>query len=135
MIELGSRPYLLFDGDCGICSFSADLARRIDKKTRFEIVPYQTVPEDELNRLGVDYGRCNRRIQLISAAGRVYSGAIALNYFLSKRFPWVLLVALIYAVPVLLFFEVLIYALVAKHRHTISRWFGLKACLVKPTSE
>ncbi len=134
MIKLGSRSYLLFDGDCGVCASSAEFARRIDKGGRFEIIPYQTVPENELKRFGIDYVQCNRRIQAISPSGRVYSGAFALNNFLSKRFPWVLLVGLIYAIPVLLLFEIIIYALVAKHRHRISRWLGLKACLIRSAS-
>jgi len=131
LIETGKYDYMLFDGDCGVCSYSAEVARRMDKTGRFQIEPYQAVPEEELKQFGIDYSDCARREYVISRKGRVYGGAFGINYFLFYRFPWSLLVVLIYAVPLLLLLELIGYRLVAINRHRISRWFGMKACLVK----
>lgn len=131
MIDLGKRNYLLFDGDCGICSYSAEWAKKQDRSGEFIIEPYQRFPEHELIRLGLTYEDCAREVQVVSGRGRVYGGAIAVNYFLLKRFPWMLLVILIYAIPALLLLEVIGYRLVARNRHRVSRWLGLKACLLK----
>ena len=132
MIETGKYEYMLFDGDCGVCTYSAEVARRMDKKGRFRIEPYQAVPEEELKRqFGIDYSDCDKRAYVISRKGRTYGGAFGINYFLLQRFPWSLLVVLVYAVPVLLLLELIGYRLVVKNRHRISRWFGFKACLVK----
>ena len=131
MIDLAQHAYLLFDGDCGICTYSTDLAKKIDTQKRFCIEPYQKFSEEELRRYGLSYERCASKVQIISRQGCVYSGAFAVNYFFFGYFPWSLLVILVYAIPILLLFEVLSYALVAKYRHRISQWFGLKACLIK----
>ncbi len=131
MIAIGKHDYMLFDGDCGICTYFAELARRVDKQGRFLVEPYQNFPEDELKQFGITYEKCAKKIQVISRRGRVYTGAFGVNYFFFQNFPWSIFVVLVYALPVLLLLEMIGYAVVAKNRHRISRWFGLKACLVK----
>jgi predicted DCC family thiol-disulfide oxidoreductase YuxK len=132
-IEEG-RDYLLFDGDCGVCSWSAEVAKRMDRGRRFVIEPYQNFGESELMRFGVNYEKCTRALQVITRKGRVYAGALGVNYFLWRRFPWALIVFLIYAIPVLLLLEVIGYRIVAENRHRISRWFGMQACLIKQSN-
>ncbi len=125
-IEAG-RDYLLFDGDCGVCSWLAEAAKRMDRGRGFTIEPYQVFDENELRRFGIDYEKCSRALQVVTRKGRVYAGAFGVNYFLWRRFPWSLAVFLIYAIPVLLLFEVIGYRIVADNRHRISRWFGLES--------
>lgn len=129
-VEAG-RDYVLFDGDCGVCSWSAEVARRMDRDHLFIIEPYQMFDESELMRFGINYEKCSRAVQFITRKSRVYAGAFGVNYFLWRRSPWWLAVVLIYAIPVLLLFEVIGYRIVADNRHRISRWFGMRACLVK----
>ncbi len=125
------RDHLLFDGDCGVCTYSAEVARRLDRGDRFVVEPYQMFGEDELMKFGITYEQCERALQVITRRGRVHAGAFGVNYFLWQRFPWSLLVTLIYAIPVLLLLEVIGYRLVANNRHRISQWFGMRACLLK----
>jgi len=123
-----SRDYLLFDGDCGVCSWSAEVAKRMDGGRRFTIEPYQAFDESELMRFGIDYEKCSRALQVITRKGHVYAGAFGVNYFLWRRFPWSpwsLAVFLVYAIPMLLLLEVIGYRIVAENRHRISQWFGL----------
>lgn len=131
MIELGRQDYLLFDGDCGICSYSAEVCQRMDRRQQFVIVPYQSVAEDELRRFGLSYAPCARAVQAITRRGHAYAGAFAVNYFLWRQFPWSLLVVLIYALPPLLLVELIGYRLIANHRQRLSQWLGMKACLLK----
>jgi predicted DCC family thiol-disulfide oxidoreductase YuxK len=135
LIEIGQYNYLLFDGDCGICTYSSELAKKIDARKLFRVVPYQQFPEKQLQRYRLSHEQCASKVQVISRRGRVYSGAFGINYFLFSYFPWSLLVILIYAMPVLLLLELVGYALVAKYRHRLSRWLGLKACLTKQRSD
>jgi predicted DCC family thiol-disulfide oxidoreductase YuxK len=130
MIEVGQKAYLLFDGDCGICTYFSEVARRMDRQKRFVVEAYQNYPETELLRFGLSYEQCAGEIEVITPHGRIYAGAFGLNYFLFYSFPWTLLVILIYAIPILLLLEVMAYAWVARNRHRLSRWFGLKACLL-----
>lgn len=131
MIEVGRHDYLLFDGDCGICSYSAEVCRRMDRRQQFAIAPYQTLAEDELRRFGLSYAQCARAVQMITRRRRVYAGAFAVNYFLWRQFPWSLLVLLIYILPPLLVLELIGYRLVANNRGRLSQWLGMKACLLK----
>ncbi len=124
------RPHLLFDGDCGICTWSAERMRRMDRTARFVIEPFQRYPEAELAKFGITYARCSKAVQLLTPRGRVWQGAFAVNAFLWGRAPWSLLVALIYAFPPFLLLEIAGYRLIANHRHRLSRWFGMKACMV-----
>lgn len=130
MIQPG-QDYLLFDGDCGICSYASDIARQMDKGHRFVIKPYQALAETELQRFGINYAACDAKVQVITRRGRTFAGAFAVNYFLWQRPGWRLLVGLIYLLPVLLVAEVVGYAWVAENRQRLSRWFGLKACLLR----
>jgi predicted DCC family thiol-disulfide oxidoreductase YuxK len=130
-IEAG-RDYLLFDGDCGVCTWSSEIARRMDRDGQFVIEPYQMFGEEELAKFGITYEQCSRAIQVITRKGRVHQGAFGVNYFLWQQgFPWSLGVMLIYAIPVMLLLEVIGYRLVASNRHRISQWFGMKACLLR----
>lgn len=126
-----NRDYLLFDGDCGICTWSSELAKRMDTKSQFTIEPYQMFAESELLKFGLGYEQCSRKLQVLTRRGKVYAGAIGVNYFLWQRPVFRLLVILIYALPLLLLFELIGYRLVAENRHRISGWFGLKACALK----
>lgn len=130
LIEAG-KDHLLFDGDCGVCTWFAEWVKQMDRGEQFVVEPYQMFAEPELMRFGIDYEDCGRALQVITRRGRVYRGAFGVNYFLWRQFPWSLLVALIYAVPILLVLELIGYRLVANHRHRISQWFGLKACFLK----
>ena len=129
-IEVG-RDHLLFDGDCGICTWSAEIVKRMDRGNQFVVEPYQMFSEEELVKFGITYEQCTKALQVITRRGRVYRGAFGVNYFLWQRFPWSLLVVLICAIPVLLLLEIIGYRLIAINRHRISQWFGMKACLLK----
>ena len=131
MIEPGNQAYLLFDGDCGICSWSAEQVQKMDRRKLFVVQPYQSIPESELQKFGITYEQCDEKLHVISRHSNVYRGAFGVNYFFWQYWPWKLLVIFIYAIPVLLVAEFMVYAWVARHRHRLSQWLGLKACLLK----
>lgn len=127
-MTIGAADYLLFDGACGVCAAFARWARDRDRRGRFVLLPYQDVPAEALAPLGLTPEQCAERLYVITRSGRVRGGVFGLNAFFSHLSPWRLLVFLIYALPPLLLLEMAIYALVAKHRHRLSRWLGLSAC-------
>ena len=129
MVNKDPKALILFDGDCGICTSFATFAAKIDLKKQFEIIPYQTYPEEKLKSWGMNYKRCSEKMQVVTPQRRTYSGAFGMNYFFYQYPPWTLLVLLFYVIPVFLLGEIIVYALVAKNRQRLSRWFGLKACL------
>jgi predicted DCC family thiol-disulfide oxidoreductase YuxK len=134
MIELGKYDYMLFDGDCGICTSFSEMAKRVDTQKRFVVEPYQKFSEEELRPFGTTHRKCAKKIHVIARSGHVYTGAFALNYFFIHYFPWSIPVVLVYTIPILLLIEIIGYAVVAKNRYHLSRWFGLKACVLNRSS-
>ena len=124
---------MLFDGDCGICTKLAQKAARIDRRRLFRIHPYYEFTEEELAIYGITYDDCTRSIQLIRPNGKVSRRAFAVNRFLIHYWPWKVLVALMYVIPIFLVFETLGYVLVARNRIRISGWFGLDECKIRFT--
>lgn len=130
MTTLGTYDLLLFDGDCGVCSKSAEIARRIARRSGYQVEPYQRYSEEELAPLGLDYARCSKRVKAITRHGRVLSGAFAVNHFCWRHPAWAIIPIVIYLLPPLLLAELILYDIVAYNRQRISRWLGLTACAI-----
>lgn len=131
-MSLEVRRYLIYDGDCGICSASARWARNWDRAERYRIIPWQGVDPAKLQRLGVDPAACALAVQLVTESGEVLEGARAVNHFLSLRPVGRILVLPAARIPALLRLESSLYRLIARNRHRLSRWFGLDACQSVP---
>lgn len=125
------KDLLLFDGDCGICTWCAEWVKVRDGGRRFEVKPYYEVPEAELEPYAVTWDDCTRAVHLITAEGRVWRGAFAVNATLWRMRGWRWLVPPLYILFPLLLVEAGVYALVAKNRHRISAAFGMNACRVR----
>jgi predicted DCC family thiol-disulfide oxidoreductase YuxK len=141
---------LLFDGDCGICTWLVEAGRRIDRRGRFVFGPYQDLDAPLLACYGLTATECGKRLYVVepwpaprapaqasstSARPRTFDrgpqargGVVGLNLFLWRSFPWSLAVVVLYAIPVLLLAELLVYRWVARNRAGISRRLHLRAC-------
>jgi predicted DCC family thiol-disulfide oxidoreductase YuxK len=117
---------LVYDGDCGFCTRSAEIARRI-------------LPEDcavaawqltDLAALGVSPGRAQREVLWVSRSGVVSGGAAAIGRALmTAGFPWALLGVLL-VVPPLSWAAQVVYRVVAANRYRLPG--GTPACAVPP---
>jgi predicted DCC family thiol-disulfide oxidoreductase YuxK len=67
-----TRPVLVFDGRCGMCTSSVRLAGRIDGG--HDAVPWQTA---DLPALGLSEQRAREAVQWVDPDGRVSAGARA----------------------------------------------------------
>ncbi|MEV7078403.1 DCC1-like thiol-disulfide oxidoreductase family protein [Streptomyces sp. NPDC093516] len=67
------RPVLIFDGDCGFCTTSVGVVRRVVRPW-CEIVPWQRA---DLASLGVTEERARHEALWVTPTGRVYGGAQA----------------------------------------------------------
>lgn len=126
------QSLLLFDGECGICTAFAQFAQTVDRREDFLIIPFQNFSEEQLGAHGTSLAKCAQRMHVISAQGKVHTGAFAVNYFFWRYLPWRVFVFMIYLVPVVLLFEIIMYEVVARQRRRISQWLGLTACALTP---
>lgn len=121
----------MFDGDCGVCTWAARMARRIDRKKKaFHIRPYQHYTEDELEPYALTRKQLGERLHLVTPTGKVRTGAFAVNAFLVAHFPWSVAVVLVCLAFPLLLLEMAAYSMISRHRHRVSQWLGLAECAV-----
>ncbi len=131
MNRLHGRDTMLFDGDCGICTKTAQWGEALDKNNDLQIKAYFEFTEEELAEYGLDYEKCAEYLQVVASDGAVYSGAAAINYCAMRLFPTSIPAALLQFMPFILPFEALVYHLVAVNRTQISIKLGLNACKVE----
>ena len=135
MSRLIGQDTMLFDGDCGICTKSAQLAEKLDTDNLLQVIPYFDFSESELAAYGLTYADCTEYLRVVTKDGRVYSAANAVNYCGLKLWPLSPLFALLHLFPFILPFEAIVYDLVARNRTKISGMLGLNACTVRRPDE
>jgi predicted DCC family thiol-disulfide oxidoreductase YuxK len=123
-----ASPKLIYDGACGICRALSERTRWFDPECRWEVLPYQSIEEADLRKMGLTVADCARAVQVVNEEGRRFAGPWAINYLLWQRWPGRWLVALFFVLPPLLLLEWIGYRLVARYRSHFSRWFGLTSC-------
>lgn len=79
-----SREVLVFDGDCGFCTWSA---ARIERWAAgaLDVVPWQRA---DLTALGLTEARCSISVQFVDADGVASGGAAVARALLRCREPW-----------------------------------------------
>lgn len=80
-----AQPVLVFDGDCGFCTWSVYQIRRF-VRPHAEIVPWQLT---DLDALGVTPDECMQAVQFVTSAGLHSSGSRAVaELFRHSPIPW-----------------------------------------------
>lgn len=126
---------MLFDGDCGICTWSSERARRIARKSGYRVEPYFAFSEEELAQVGLNYESCTVELKVITGKGHVLGGAFAVNHFLWKHPPFSIIPLIVTVIFPLLLLEIVLYKVVARNRHHISRRLGMTACAIRSHGE
>jgi predicted DCC family thiol-disulfide oxidoreductase YuxK len=78
-------PWIIYDGDCAFCTFSANwLARRLHRRRgpNARLVPWQFI---DLAALGTTAERTQREALWVSPEGTIYGGAAAFAQWLKFR--------------------------------------------------
>ncbi|MFJ3440786.1 thiol-disulfide oxidoreductase DCC family protein [Streptomyces sp. NPDC086081] len=118
------RPVLIFDGDCGFCTTSVGVVRRV-VRPRCEIVPWQRA---DLASLGVTEERARHEALWVTPTGRVYGGAQAVaKILLSAGGVWAVAGAIL-TLPLVRRAAHGVYRLVAVNRGRLPG--GTAACAV-----
>lgn len=120
-----AQHWVIWDGDCGLCSHFAQRVRDRDPQRQFQIVQYQSCPSPPMNP--AMYERCKSEMAVVTDSGRELFGARAVLYVVERQgFGWV---AKVLAAPPLIWIMSLGYALIARNRGMISkRFFSGTAC-------
>lgn len=118
------RPTLVYDADCGFCTRSVQLVRRVvDRRERFEIRPWQ---ELDLAAVGLTEQACDEAAQFVAADGRVSSGHRAIAHAVLHGAPPWRPVGLLLLAPGISPVAARVYRWIATHRHQLPG--GTAAC-------
>ena len=114
------RPWLIWDGECGVCCWWVEWARKRGAGTRFQIVPYQNAPDPPMNR---DLrARAGRSVQVITPEGRNLQTGRACLFILDgigKR-----ATAKFWGTPPMVWFFELGYRVMARNRSLFSKFMS-----------
>jgi len=117
---------VLYDADCGICTHSARLLRRLDRGHRLDLAPLQVATRLADAPPPAVLGEA---LHVRDAAGRWAVGGAALVR-IGRALPLLRPFALVAGLPGIRRLVEPAYRLVARNRHRISRGLGLTACRV-----
>jgi predicted DCC family thiol-disulfide oxidoreductase YuxK len=136
--QLGGRPLILFDGQCGLCHSSVQWVIRHDRGDRFRFAPQESARVAAiLERHGIDYAAAleSNSVYMAIDAGtdreRMLSQSdVTVNILLQLGGRWRLLGYLLRLVPK--FLRNAAYRMFARNRYRLGRRY--EACLI-PTNE
>lgn len=110
-----SRPVLLFDGDCGFCTWAIDQVRHWVRPSA-EIADWQ---RSDLSALGISVDECTEAIQWVEVDGsHVTGGRAVAAMFAAAPQPWPVLARLM-RLPVLAPGTDALYRIVAANRYRL----------------
>lgn len=118
------RLLVLYDGDCGICTWLAGWVVRRDRDARLEVVAYQECPAPPMTK--ELEAACAQALHVIAPAGRAVRGAQAVTEVV-RALGYRRTAAVLGTAPVSWVFAGG-YRLVAANRGRLSRLFRLEAC-------
>lgn len=120
-----TRPVLVFDGDCGMCTRSARLVeRRFRRRPEdFDVAPSQAL---DLPALGLTEGECLEALQWVEPSGRRASGHAAVAAMLRRSWVWWRPLGLVLVAPGVSRLAAVAYRWVARNRHVFPG--GTPAC-------
>ena len=117
-----SQPILIFDGDCGFCTTTANYVVK-HSKTPILAHAWQLI---DVTQFGVLQVQAQQRVYMVDGI-HVYGGHEAFAHILRLQNNWFLgAVAFLMVVPPLCWVSKIGYALVAKYRHKLPG--GTPAC-------
>lgn len=133
MTELAERPRLLvlYDADCGICTRSARLLRRLDRRARLHLLPFQAAGE-MADAPPIDVLREALHVRDEDGSWHV-AGAAGIR--IGQEITLLRPLALMARIPLIRRFVDRTYALVADNRQGISRVLGDDGCRTKRRTE
>jgi predicted DCC family thiol-disulfide oxidoreductase YuxK len=131
MTEENRLRILIFDGDCGFCGRVVTILRRRDRCGIFDYIPYQSLSDGELATFELTRDQCGLAIQCVTDHG-VSNGAMAFNAYLSHFGLACKALGLIGSLPLVRLAESVAYEWIARNRHHISEFLGMRVCQIEP---
>ncbi|MFA7325506.1 MAG: DUF393 domain-containing protein [Candidatus Kapaibacterium sp.] len=118
---------LIFDGDCGICTYSSEFVQKHTTKDKFEVKPFQILNLSELHPL-LSEDKTSKSLYLLTEEGKLYNRSKGVFETMKRMDSFYKPFGYLLSNP---FFVILcnpLYDWVARNRTKLSIRFGLNAC-------
>ncbi len=120
---------IIYDGDCGICSYFMQFAER---KTRKKLSIFPFVTDSLASQYGLQLHELATESVIVIENSNIYSHSSALRLIFYYM-------GFIYKIPALLLAlkpiekaTNILYRYISRNRHKLSKLLGMKACKIKP---
>lgn len=118
---------LIFDGDCGICTYSSEIVQRNTDNSTLEVKPYQILDLPDLHpELNED--RTSKSLYLLTTDGKLYNRSKGVFETMKRMRGFYKPLGYILSNPIIVFIANPIYDWMSRNRTKISIRFGLNAC-------
>jgi len=125
------RPTLIYDGECGFCRSSVDLARSWDREHRLDTVPFQD--QERVAAFGIPLPALAAAMHLVLPDGRVFAGADAVPEIL-RLLPGKRWLAPLFRLPGVLPVARRLYGWIARRRRCLVRGYTVDYVATKGRS-
>lgn len=127
------KDLLIFDGDCGICTYLSEYAQKHSNPDKLEVKPFQILDLINLHpELNED--KTSKSVYLLTESGDLYNRSKAVFETMKIMNNYLKPIGYILSNPVIVFLTNPIYNWIAKNRTKISVRFGLNACNISKYS-
>jgi len=124
--------FVLYDGECSLCTFQMRVITWLDWFNTVTLVPISNPLAAELAPQ-ITREALLEAIHCVAKDGRIHRGARCIR-FIGMRMPLAVPVALVLWIPGVIWIAERVYSWVSRNRHLLSRLFGCKeACAIMPT--
>jgi predicted DCC family thiol-disulfide oxidoreductase YuxK len=117
---------LIYDGDCGFCTTSADWIAARWQRGDAKAVPWQFLAPEELQSHGLTQNDLSSAVWWIDESGRPWRAHVAVGRALAAGHGWSSVAGRILLVPPFRWLAAVLYPLVARWRHRLPG--GTPAC-------
>ncbi len=125
--NLAQKPLLIFDGDCGFCTSTANWIQR-NSQLAIEIEPYQW---SNLDSFGLTEAEASAKVQLV-AQGKIFAGHYCMAKLLMMQSNALLRVlGALMVLPAVNWLSAKVYDLIAANRHKLPG--DTPACKMPPS--
>lgn len=131
MKQNSETNYVLYDGECSLCTFQMRVITWLDWFNTVTLLP---ISHPHAAKIAPEIPReaLLEAIHCVARDGRIHRGARCIR-FIGMRMPLAVPVALFLWLPGVIWIAERIYMWVSRNRHLLSRLFGCKeACAILP---
>lgn len=121
--QTAQRPYIIYDGHCGVCRCALRRIEMLDVLAQFQYVDFRQEADISVRHPRLTAEQCERELILVDGLGRLFGGFFAFRK-MSLSMPFMRPFAILFYLPGMGVVGPLIYRLIARNRRRLPAFFS-----------